>query len=1015
MLSGLRIGRFELVRPLGRGAGGQVWEAREPSTQRRVALKLLSGSGPPLERELHRAATLDHQNIVGVLEHGVVQADEATEEVGSGSPWIAFELVEGPSLAQGEPDETPSCWEDVRDVLLAVLDALAHAHARGVVHLDIKPSNLLVGPLGFTDVRLTDFGVAIAWDRTERAAIYGTPPYMAPEQFSQSPAALGPWTDLYAIGCLTYALCTGRPPVATGPVQEQALAHRNRDYLAFETRFPVPPELTEWSAALLVASANRPRSAFRVAHALRRMGPATWVGEARAAPQSTAAATVTLSSLDTAIDLEPPPDPPARTGLQLARPPLPDRWPTSHRPAPRSIDVASAVSIARLRALPLLERASCQEPLWTALRQLASGTAQRIWLHGPQAVGRHSVMRWLEEASGQVDAGHTLHLDPGQPEALGAAVRSLLKVSELEELEERARAMGRNQIWVEATRRALARPDASLQSWLDLTLEHEPHLVFLPDHPDALALVRQDTPTLWLVRSTRPPPEPGWIDLPVPPLCPARLEVLLRHLLPLEPQTAHRFIQSSEGRPGLLVRQLLQALPSLDLAPEGYAGHPPPQAQAASAVPQALALAAFDTPVPTPIARDLLGRSLEELLADNTLWEAEGHVSFVTPGTARATRASADHDVHLRAAHAARAHCDAPVRSTGYDPLLLATEQLELAAEPDQAATLGLQGLFATCGSRSLREWTVLAWRTRNASSNPTTDAAWRIERAALDRLEGRLQRAIEELESLDPPPSLRLRWAVERGRVEAMRSDLDAALAWMSTDDQAPAAGTAAYRDQMRANALAWLGRRAEAIPAMDRAHAAHVEAHRYVSAGYSALRLGRWTSDLAWLERARSHFELADHALGLAETRGQLGHRARASGDLAAAARHYTFFLRVGRAHGRGDAVFGLLNLGLVRIQQEHDQAAEALFREARSEANVHGNVEATVAAQLGIAAAQVRTSTRERCEQAVADALGALASSPSREPDVHWLLAHLADSAGTRGWMRLQQQIHQSREAL
>src|SRR5688572_11432606 len=127
---------------------GDVWQARHASGAA-VAVKIVPSAARVREafsEEVRAVAGLDHPNVVTVLDHGVVE----------GSPWLAMELAEG-SLV----DHVPARWPGVRAVLLQLLDALAHAHARGIVHLDLKPGNVLRGGSRAPWV-LSDFGIARA-------------------------------------------------------------------------------------------------------------------------------------------------------------------------------------------------------------------------------------------------------------------------------------------------------------------------------------------------------------------------------------------------------------------------------------------------------------------------------------------------------------------------------------------------------------------------------------------------------------------------------------------------------------------------------------------------------------------------------------------------------------------------------------------------------------------------------------------------------------------------------------
>ncbi|MCO4772502.1 MAG: serine/threonine protein kinase, partial [Deltaproteobacteria bacterium] len=159
----IALGPFVLESILGRGGMAVVWRARHQEQGDPVAVKVLTSDGArnPLffktfRSEARGAAGLDHPGIVSVYDHGLV--DDAADEASagtllSGSPYLVMEIA-GPGTLTRHKGRL--AWPELQGVLLGLLDALAHAHARGVVHRDIKPANVLVGDDG--TVKLTDFG-----------------------------------------------------------------------------------------------------------------------------------------------------------------------------------------------------------------------------------------------------------------------------------------------------------------------------------------------------------------------------------------------------------------------------------------------------------------------------------------------------------------------------------------------------------------------------------------------------------------------------------------------------------------------------------------------------------------------------------------------------------------------------------------------------------------------------------------------------------------------------------------
>ncbi len=206
-----RIGRYEVVRKLGRGGMGIVYEGRDPNIGRHVAIKtarrdVLADSGDAsvmLERflrEARAAGVLNHPNIVTIYDAG--------EE--SGLAYIAMEFVEGGDLYSWVDKRGGLTPEEAVEVIAPVCEALAYAHERGIVHRDIKPANILVSVDGRPCI--ADFGIAhVAGSQlTREGALVGTPHYMSPEQFTGRP--VDGRTDLFAVAVMLYELLSGEKP-----------------------------------------------------------------------------------------------------------------------------------------------------------------------------------------------------------------------------------------------------------------------------------------------------------------------------------------------------------------------------------------------------------------------------------------------------------------------------------------------------------------------------------------------------------------------------------------------------------------------------------------------------------------------------------------------------------------------------------------------------------------------------------------------------------------------------------
>ena len=200
------IGRFDIVKELGKGSQGVVYLAIDPRLEREVAIKTLHQhlQGEKTERLMQEAKTvskLQHPHIIPVYETGEYE----------GKPYLVFEFVEGISLRDLIKKEGPLVVHRAIKLMKQVLDGIAYAHQQGIVHRDMSPSNIQIGKNEFP--RIMDFGISImAGPKTgAEIDISGTPCYMSPEHFSKKP--LGPYSDIFALGLIFHELLVGRPVI----------------------------------------------------------------------------------------------------------------------------------------------------------------------------------------------------------------------------------------------------------------------------------------------------------------------------------------------------------------------------------------------------------------------------------------------------------------------------------------------------------------------------------------------------------------------------------------------------------------------------------------------------------------------------------------------------------------------------------------------------------------------------------------------------------------------------------
>jgi serine/threonine protein kinase len=243
-----RLGPYRIVRTLGRGGMGTVYEGVNLETNEPAAIKILSVAlareadfRHRFEGEIEALRLLRHPNIVRLFGFG--EQDEVL--------YYAMELVEGRSLEQELRSGRRFTWRETTQIGIEVCRALRHAHDRGIVHRDLKPANLLAAPN--SPVKLSDFGIAQLFGNsriTTAGNVLGTVEFMAPEQADARP--VGPRADLYSLGGVLFALLAGRAPFKAKSIaemldkQRSAIPEPVSRYAA-----DVPPELESIIAQLL--------------------------------------------------------------------------------------------------------------------------------------------------------------------------------------------------------------------------------------------------------------------------------------------------------------------------------------------------------------------------------------------------------------------------------------------------------------------------------------------------------------------------------------------------------------------------------------------------------------------------------------------------------------------------------------------------------------------------------------------------------------------------------------------
>lgn len=463
-----RLGAFELLEPIGEGGMGVVFRAVHVHEGVDVAVKVVSGtqlresrSIAAFRREVRAVATLTHGNIISVLDHDVIPLDVVTSDprIVGGSPYLVMELAEA-TLRERPP--APH-WMAVRTVLLQLLDSLAHAHAHGIVHRDLKPPNILwvrTGEARVPRIKLSDFGLAhaLATD-ADYGRGAGTPAYMAPEQFRGAARDYGPWTDLYAVGCIAYWLVTGRRPFEERDELTLAQRHLHEAPPPLAPRFAVPTALESWILRLLEKNPiRRFRFAADAAYGLELMSGASvppaegsssivtmraeLIGE-KSAPFLAEAADMdpgirdgidpdtsptvdgrlsgrnessrTSEATSSNVVVIPSAPSPVRDGPPTEfdphnhpSPPLPVSWRRTVEFFPRHL-LGAGLGLFGLRAIPLVGRGSERDRMWRALASVGERRRpEAIVLTGAAGLGKTALAEWFERRAHEVGAAHAM-------------------------------------------------------------------------------------------------------------------------------------------------------------------------------------------------------------------------------------------------------------------------------------------------------------------------------------------------------------------------------------------------------------------------------------------------------------------------------------------------------------------------------------------------------------------------------------------------------------------------------
>jgi serine/threonine protein kinase/tetratricopeptide (TPR) repeat protein len=417
------VGAYQIQQQLGQGGMGVVFQATHAETGLPVALKVMRSEIASTRahsvflNEIHQASKLSHPNIAAIFDYGETTDADAAHSSGvirARQPYIVMELARRGSL---DMLDDVLCWRDLNGILQSLLRALAHAHARGILHRDIKPGNILLGSEDDLrpSIKLADFGLALTHNEVVAPntglRIVGTPEYMAPEQIEGLWRDQGPWTDLYALGCVAFELASGWAPFTGDSPRQIAIGHLSTPPPPLRPMSVLPEGFEAWVNRTLAKSpADRFQCAADAAYALEQIQDLADGDTPIHGPSRKAIASPTWTFMD--IDLPRIPRRSEQTGPATHpedAPLLIEDWRlVDAKPEPLALDAAS-LSLVGIKHTRMIGRDAERDILWSTLHEVTrSGYPRAVVVKGAAGLGKRRLATWVTETAHEAGMANSM-------------------------------------------------------------------------------------------------------------------------------------------------------------------------------------------------------------------------------------------------------------------------------------------------------------------------------------------------------------------------------------------------------------------------------------------------------------------------------------------------------------------------------------------------------------------------------------------------------------------------------